>query len=242
MITINFKHIDLKHGQKLLDIGCGEGRHTIEAAGFKKIFCTGADINFKNLLKAKDKLDLNRNFFPLKRFSCAFSAADITELPFEDNSFDIVICSEVMEHIPNENSALAEIKRVLKPKGILALSVPRAWPEKICWSLSYEYSHTKGGHIRIYSKKELIQKLENKGFKIFKHHYAHSIHVPFWWLKCFAEQNRTDSALVNLYHRLLVWDIMKKPLITRFIDKLFNPVMGKSLIVYCTNDHRTNRN
>ncbi len=224
----------MKQGTKLLDIGCGEGRHTAGACRFKGVFCTGADISHKSLLKAQEKLELNRQFFPLDGAIGAFSAADITELPFENNSFDIVICSEVLEHIPMDNEALNEIMRVLKPEGILAVSVPRFWPEKLCWLLSPEYSKVKNGHIRIYKKKDLTAKLEQRGFQIFKYHYAHSIHSPFWWLKCFTGLNRTDSFLVNSYHKLLVWDIMKKPLITRCIDQFLNPVMGKSMVIYCT--------
>jgi len=45
---------------------------------------------------------------------------------------------------------------------------------------------------------------------------------------------REDSLIVNLYHRFLTWDIMKKPAATRFFDKLLNPVAGKSLVLYFT--------
>jgi hypothetical protein len=44
--------------------------------------------------------------------------------------------------------------------------------------------------------------------------------------------DRTDLLPVNLYHRMLVWDMMKKPALTRFLDRLFNPVLGKSLVLY----------
>ncbi len=239
MLTIDFKYLDMKHGldikqgQKILDIGCGEGRHTAEACRFNGNFCVGADVSHEDLLKAGEKLKLNEEFFPLQDSTAALSVSDITNLPFKDNSFDIVICSEVLEHITMDEKALVEIKRVLHPGGFFALSVPRFWPEKICWFLSYEYSHTKNGHIRIYRKKELLKKLEAKEFDVFKIHYAHSIHSPFWWLKCLTGLDRTDFFPVKLYHYFLVWDIMKKPFITKFIDRLLNPVMGKSLVVYC---------
>ena len=70
------------------------------------------------------------------------------------------------------------------------------------------------------------------GTHILGHHYAHSIHAPYWWLKCFVGPTRADSAVVNLYHRLLVWDIMKKPWVTRWIDRLLNPLLGKSMVLY----------
>ena len=86
--------------------------------------------------------------------------------------------------------------------------------------------------VRIYRKSELIDRLERAGARFLGHHYAHSIHAPYWWLKRFVGPTRTDSAAVNLYHRLLVWDIMKKPWLTRLIDRLFNPLMGKSVVLY----------
>jgi hypothetical protein len=61
---------------------------------------------------------------------------------------------------------------------------------------------------------------------------AHSLHAPFWWLKCLVGPDRKDSSAVNLYHRFLTWDIMKKPRVTGWLEKLLNPVMGKSLVLY----------
>lgn len=50
--------------------------------------------------------------------------ADITKLPYEDNKFDYILCNHVLEHIPDEQLALAQLKRVLKPDGIAFLNVP----------------------------------------------------------------------------------------------------------------------
>jgi SAM-dependent methyltransferase len=157
---------------------------------------------------------------------------DVTRLPFADNSFDIVICSEVLEHIPDHARAMRELTRILKPGKILAVSVPRFWPEKICWYLSEAYHIADMGHVRIYKKSALIQQIESFGVNHFASHHAHSIHTPFWWLKCLMGVDRMDSKLVNLYHRFLVWDLMKQPRLTAFMDRLFNPILGKSLVLY----------
>jgi len=157
---------------------------------------------------------------------------DVTTLPFYDNTFDIVICSEVLEHIPDGKKAMSELVRILKPGKILAVSVPRFWPEKICWQLSDEYFNANMGHVRIYDKDALIAKIQDQGFKYSGSHFAHSIHSPYWWLKCLVGPNRTDSLFVNLYHRLLVWDLMKKPSLTNWIDRLLNPILGKSVVLY----------
>ncbi|MBT3176540.1 MAG: class I SAM-dependent methyltransferase [Desulfobacula sp.] len=232
MITIDFKKLDIRPDDRILDIGCGEGRHTIKACQQKDTICVGGDFGFKSLVETKNKLAFHKNFNDLNCKSVDLSCMDVTRLPFKNSSFDSVICSEVLEHIRDDARAISELVRILKPKKILAVSVPRFWPEKICWLLSDEYFNANMGHVKIYKKKSLIQTIESFGVKHYASHYAHSIHAPFWWLKCFAGPNRTDSKPVNLYHRLLVWDLMKKPKLTYTIDKLLNPVLGKSLVLY----------
>lgn len=232
MITMDFRRLGIVPGNRVLDIGCGQGRHTIRACQESGAVCIGADSGFDNLVTTKGKLEFHESLDDLSCRDWALSAMDITALPFEDNSFDVVICSEVLEHIPDDHKAVSELIRIVKPGKILAISVPRAWPEWICWQLSDEYYNVNMGHVRIYNKKEIIGKIRNKGPEYQGCHYAHSIHSPYWWLKCFVGPTRTDSVAVNLFHRLLVWDLMKKPALTGFIDRLLNPVLGKSLVLY----------
>ncbi len=232
MITINFKHLDIGPNDRILDIGCGEGRHTIKACQQKDSVCVGGDFGFKSLVETKNKLAFHKSLNDLHCKSVDLSCMDVTKLPFKNNSFDSIICSEVLEHIPDDARAISELVRILKPNKMLAVSVPRWWPEKICWLLSDEYFNANMGHVRIYRKKTLIKTIESFGVKHYAGHYAHSIHAPFWWLKCLFGPGRTDSKPVNLYHRLLVWDLMEKPKLTYAIDKLLNPVLGKSLVLY----------
>jgi len=232
VITIDFKKLDIRPNDRILDIGCGEGRHTIEACRQKDTLCTGADFGFQNLVETHKKITYHQELNDLCCKSIDLSCMDVTHLPFGDNSFDRVLCSEVLEHIPDDAKALSELVRILKPGKILAVSVPRFWPEKICWLLSEDYFNVPLGHLRIYKKKSLVKTIESFGVTCFYCHYAHSIHAPFWWLKCFVGPSRMDSKLVSLYHRLLVWDLMKKPRLTAFIDNLLNPILGKSLVLY----------
>ncbi|RLB75447.1 MAG: SAM-dependent methyltransferase, partial [Deltaproteobacteria bacterium] len=60
--------------------------------------------------------------------------------------------------------------------------------------------------------------------------------TPYWWLKCLVGADNGRTRLVDLYHNLLVWDIMKKPRITRLLDSLLTPVMGKSIVMYFRKD------
>ncbi len=232
MITMDFKRLGIKPDDRVLDIGCGEGRHTIRACQENGGICTGADFGYDNLLTTQGKLQFHQDINDLSCKDWNLSCMDITAMPFETESFDVVLCSEVLEHIPDDDTAISELVRIVKPGKTLAVSVPRAWPEKICWQLSDEYFNANMGHVRIYKKNEIIKKIQDQGPVFLGSHFAHSIHSPYWWLKCLVGPNRTDSAVVNIYHKILVWDLMKKPKITAWVDRLLNPVLGKSLVLY----------
>jgi SAM-dependent methyltransferase len=150
-------------------------------------------------------------------------------LPFPDGAFDVVIASEILEHIPDDASAIAEAVRVLRPGGRLAVTVPRWWPERVCWALSDAYHQVEGGHVRIYKGHELLDRLRSARVVPVGTHHAHALHSPYWWLNCLLGEG---NALSRLYHRMLVYDIMRRPWWTRTAEHLLNPVAGKSLVIY----------
>ena len=232
MITVNFDRLNIQPGFTVLDIGCGSGRHTCGAYQCREVSVIGSDLNCEDLYKAKERLLFHDKLGEHGGGAWALSAADITCLPFKSNCFDLVICSEVMEHIPDQHGAVRELVRVLKPGNDLVVSVPRYWPERLYWALSKDYANSNQGHIRIYKSAGLTRLLEGHGLKKWGMHYAHSLHTPFWLLKCLVGPTRSDSAIVNLYNRFLTWDIMQQPRLTRWLDWLLNPVMGKSIVFY----------
>jgi SAM-dependent methyltransferase len=85
----------------------------------------------------------------------AFCRADAFTLPFATDAFDVVVCAEVLEHLPAYERTIDELARVLKPGGRLATSVPRYGPEWVCWALSDAYHAVEGGHVRIFRRDEL---------------------------------------------------------------------------------------
>jgi SAM-dependent methyltransferase len=230
MLTVDFEQFPVEPGERVLDMGCGGGRHAF--ALYKK----GAHVVALDLDAAELK-DVAGMFAALEPEVPDGATAQAVRgsayaLPFADDSFDKVIAAEILEHLPADTTAMAELARVLKPGGLIAVTVPRWGPEQVCWALSDEYHANEGGHIRIYKGSELRERLTAAGLQLEGGHHAHALHAPYWWIKCAVGVDKNEHPLVTAYHRLLVWDMMKAPKVTRLAERLLNPLIGKSLVVY----------
>lgn len=245
MLTVDFDRLGLQSGDRVIDMGCGAGRHAFE------MYRRGADV------VAFDQ-DGDELAGVLELFGAMKEAGEVPEgaqadikegdalqLPFADGEFDRVVASEVLEHIHDDVAAIRELIRVLRPGGTMAITVPRWLPEVINWRLSSDYHNAAGGHIRIYTDHELIDKVTKGGrgndgtpgeaMEFIGRDYRHGLHAPYWWLKCAVGVENNDHPLVKAYHQVLVWDIMKTPrwsTATRLAEKALNPVIGKSMVLY----------
>lgn len=230
MLTVDLKRLGLASGQLCLDIGCGEGRHSLAAYAYAGVYALGLDLSEGDLATAVGRIADMQPHSP--QGEVAFAAGDATQLPIADEKVDVVIASEILEHIPNYLEVLKEAMRVLKPGGRLCISVPRQWPEWVCWQLSAGYRTTPGGHIRIFDATHLRREIERYGFSFCGRGNAHALHVPYWWLKCLFWRRPQEPWVLKAYHKLLVWDLMRRPWLTRAVDALLNPIMGKSVVMY----------
>jgi SAM-dependent methyltransferase len=237
--TVDFARLRLAPGDRVLDLGCGEGRHAITAYLDQAVRVVGLDLSQSDLQTARSRYCEFQDPNDGSR-QVDFLRASGLQLPFAEASFDKVICAEVLEHIPDYEAVLAEIHRVLKPGGTLAVSVPRFGPEWVCWRLSAAYHEVEGGHVRIFKAKHLRRAIEatrahrdaRPDLTLFASHWAHGLHSPYWWLRCLFWGRGEDIWPVRLYHRLLVWDLMQQPLLTRTLEFLLNPLIGKSVVMY----------
>lgn len=228
MLTIALNRLSLAPGARVLDLGCGRGRHAHALGQCENVTIVGLDMKLDDLKATREGFAL----FPASG-SAHVTCGDAYRLPFADNSFDAVVCSEVLEHLHDYRAALDEIARITKPTGSLAISVPRYWPEALCWRLSAEYPAEPGGHVRIFKPKALKADVTAAGFSpTGRGYFAHGLHSPYWWLKCAFWSQRDDHPLIRAYQKLLEWDILKRPRLTRALDALANPIMGKSVVFH----------
>jgi SAM-dependent methyltransferase len=232
MLTVDFARLPVGPGERVLDLGSGGGRHAFE------MLRRGADVvavdrdpavlsevaQMVQAMRAAGEVAARTRF--------AATRADARRLPFADGSFQRVVAAEVFEHIRDDAAAMAELVRVLAPGGLVAVTVPRWWPEQVCWALSRQYHEVEGGHVRIYRRSALVQRMVEAGLEPFGYGHAHALHSPYWWIKCAVGVSNDRHPLAAGYHRLLVWDITRRPWLTRAAESSLNPVLGKSLVVY----------
>jgi SAM-dependent methyltransferase len=232
VLTVDFDRLGLRPGMSVLDLGCGGGRHAFECLR-RGALVFALDADAVELKEAGALMEAMREAGEVAACGAGLPVrGDGLQLPFPDASFDRVICAEVLEHIADDVAALRELARVLRAGGVLALSVPRYGPEAVNWLLSDRYHSIEGGHIRIYRRRQLVARLGAAGLRPVGSHHAHALHSPYWWLRCLVGVENEDQAAVRAYHRLLVWDIRVGSPVTRVPERVLNPLMGKSLVMY----------
>lgn len=231
MLTIDYNLLKIGDGERILDIGCGAGRHSLEACKIADCLVYALDIDsgdlsgVRQMFQALDEQGEARGNWLLIE-------GTILNLPFRDASIDKIICSEVLEHITDDQQAVSEITRVLKDDGVVAISVPTYLPEAICWKLSRDYHHQPGGHIRIYRTGELISTLRRNNLRIYATRRKHALHTFYWIARCIFGVNREKALIPSLYHRFLVWDLKSRNRLVRLLEDFLNHIFPKSVAFY----------
>lgn len=107
--------------------------------------------------------------------------ADICDLPFEDNQYDVILCNHVLEHIPDDTKAMQELYRVLKPGGMAILQIPQDLSRATTFaddSITDQKERAKifgqYDHVRIYGR-DYFDKLRSIGFKVVEEDYTNKI-------------------------------------------------------------------
>lgn len=155
----------LRLKMKILDAGCGAGGTMAYLSRYGTV--VGIDIS-EEMVEHCRKMGL-----PAHR-------ASVAKLPFEDQSFDLALCLDVLEHLHDDRAALEELKRVVRPGGLLVLSVPSfSW----LWGHHDDLNH----HYRRYNFKELVQVLHSVGLEVERSTYFNFFLLPpVWFVRRFG--------------------------------------------------------
>ncbi|MCX5910131.1 MAG: class I SAM-dependent methyltransferase [Deltaproteobacteria bacterium] len=228
MLTIDFRKLALEQGDFVLDAGCGEGRHVFACVRHNcQVY--GLDFDTRSLLKARYVLDQMKKRHE-ERGRVILLRGDTLRFPFPDQTFQKIVCSEVIEHVVDDREGVKELARVLKDGGKLAVSVPTRFTEHLYDLLSKEYFRTPGGHIRKVHPRNLAQSLEENGLRVYAVGFAHAFHSPYWMLRCIFGLHDEKARIPRFYRRLLHLALFSKPL--RFAEKVCNYFFPKSIILY----------
>lgn len=162
--------LDIQEKDKILDCGCGEGFYLKIISELSSCQLYGFDYDDDVLDRARRELDTSR---------IQLDKGDIYSLPYKDKEFDKIILSEVLEHLPDDIRALAEVKRVLKPNGVLFITVPNhnypfLWDPINKILETFFNTHIKNGfwagiwnmHTRLYSVDEIMQVIKKANLEI----------------------------------------------------------------------------
>jgi SAM-dependent methyltransferase len=223
--------LDIGPDDRVIDLGCGTGRHVLELCKSPGTIL-GADLSRHDLRVGRYLIEMMRRDGDVKaRVHWLQTAGE--RLPFIDGAFDRVICTETLEHVDDDSVLARELVRVLKPGGILAVSVPDEYSEKIFWKLSKNYRTHAGGHVRIYERPRIVALMRQAGLEPFAVRYRHSLetlywlsHVAFWsdWGK--------QGPITRVFRRVLDSQTTRQSRIVTALDDIGNRILPKSIVVY----------
>jgi SAM-dependent methyltransferase len=168
----------------ILDCACGRGFYLNMYRYVSRCRLVGLELEADIIRKAKN----NVGHLP----DMTLTRGNIYALPFPDDYFDGVILSEILEHLDDDVAGLREVRRVLKPGGVAAITVPHAhypflW-DPINWTLERVFhTHVRRGllagiwanHVRLYERDELRAAVENAGFEVEAQRQFTHISFPF---------------------------------------------------------------
>jgi len=204
-------------GRTVLDFGCGNGAQTLELAA-ARCRIVAVDIDPADLQVLRGAAGPAQGIFPV--------LYDGSSLPLPDRSIDAAVCFEVLEHVPDEGAALAEIRRVLKPGGDFVLTVPNKWwvfethgaaLPLLPWNRVPLFSwlpgplHRRFARARIYRKKDIVRLVTRHGFSV---HAVLYVTAP---LDALGNSRLRDALRAGLFSR----------------DATRCPVMATAILMHC---------
>jgi len=223
--------LEIGPADRVIDLGCGTGRHVLAlSTGPGNIL--GADLSRDDLRIGRYLLEIMRRRGEVRaRVHWLQSAGE--RLPFVDSAFDRVICTETLEHVDDDALLARELVRVLKPGGILAVSVPDEYSERLFWRLSKNYRTHAGGHVRVYGRSEIVRLLRGAGLEPYAVRYRHSLETAYWLSHvAFWSDWGKQGPITGALRKWLDSGRARQSRIVTAMDHIGNRILPKSIVVY----------
>jgi len=229
--SIDPQLLDISPSDRVIDLGCGTGRHVLELSKSPATLL-GADISRHDLRVGRYLVEIMRRRGEVQaRVHWLQTSGE--RLPFVDGAFDRVICTETLEHVDDDALLARELVRVLKPGGILAVSVPDEYSEKVFWRLSKNYRTHAGGHVRIYERRRIVQLMREAGLRPYAVRYRHSLETLYWLSHiAFWSDWGKQGPITSVFRRALDAKRSRESGIVSAIDGIGNRILPKSIVVY----------
>ncbi len=175
-----------------LDLCCGDGGNLPWLSKhFSEIYAS--DYNLLRLLRASTVAGAKQIFM-----------ADVTDYPVLDNSFDVIYFNHALEHIPDDEKALSEVYRILKPRGLLILGTPNEGA--LFWQLAYHLQpkvRLRTDHVHFYTAESLRKKCSKAGF-VTQEVRPIGWGVPHWWLDSMIRRYKWVDDLFEMVGRQIL--------------------------------------
>jgi SAM-dependent methyltransferase len=231
LTSIDLDLLRLSPGDHVIDIGCGTGRHIVEMSR-RPCYVVGVDRDPDELLFSKGYLyclicdgDM--------RAKANLLLGEGDRLPFVDASFDRVVCTEVLEHVPDDGLVARELARVLRPGGTMAVSVPDHLVEAVCWRLTSLRGAPIRDHVRIYDRRRISALLRSEGLIPYASRCRHSLESLYWLLLFARGRRNSRGSAFAFYEEFIERKTMEGSAALRWMERVGDRVLPKSLVVYC---------
>jgi ubiquinone/menaquinone biosynthesis C-methylase UbiE len=228
--SIDMDILGLSRGERILDVGCGTGRHVVEAAR-SKCFFVGVDFN-RGELQTLRAIIYHQSIEGKMRGRGSPVQADGAVLPFRDAVFDRVMATEVFEHVPDEHMMMRELARVLRPGGTIAVSVPDMRSEVIVWGIALSHRQRPGEHVRIFRHQQMVDLLQENGLKVYTRRYRQSMESLFWILALTSKKGTIRRKTAVALRRFLDRHTNANSRRLNQVENIGNYIIPKSAVFY----------
>ncbi len=197
----------------ILEVGCGIGNFSKQLVGFGKLTAFDIEKKYIGVLKKEDTLGISYGIGDLEKGKYFFN----------QKRFDCIVCLNVLEHIENDNQAILNLNKLLKPKGYLILLVP-------AHMALYGQIDKAIGHFRRYDKKKLEEQLRKAKFKIIKNQRLNFVGALGWFVAGKILRNKkVEKSKMKIFNFL-------SPMFLA-VERVIKPPLGISVLVIARRSH-----